>query len=102
MARGLVRKLQGLSSKAGSQPSAPLATAAAAPSVEFLAELQDVKALRRAVAAVGCPDEGMRGSTADVLKLQAAAHPSVIATLTRALRGRVAEAAAAAATVRSI
>eukprot|EP00928_Gymnodinium_smaydae_P076256 TRINITY_DN59247_c0_g1_i1.p1 TRINITY_DN59247_c0_g1~~TRINITY_DN59247_c0_g1_i1.p1 ORF type:complete len:391 (-),score=58.69 TRINITY_DN59247_c0_g1_i1:32-1204(-) len=64
--------------------------------------LDNVLLLRKALAAIGAPDEGMRGTPADALKMQAASDQQVLAVLSKALRARSAEASAAAAIVRSI
>lgn len=58
--------------------------------------------LRESVAAAGLPDEGMRGSFADKVKLQAATDGEVLREIAAALRGRGSEVGAAAAVVRSI
>eukprot|EP00927_Polykrikos_kofoidii_P077865 TRINITY_DN74769_c0_g1_i1.p1 TRINITY_DN74769_c0_g1~~TRINITY_DN74769_c0_g1_i1.p1 ORF type:complete len:404 (+),score=74.31 TRINITY_DN74769_c0_g1_i1:47-1213(+) len=77
-----------------------LSLRAAAPFIEALPT--DVFGLRKAVSAVGLPEEGMRGSAADGIKLRAASDPAVLEAVRVALRGPVRQAAAAAATIRSI
>eukprot|EP00971_Amphidinium_carterae_P104446 2068230-Amphidinium_carterae.1 len=65
-------------------------------------DLTKLKTLRAAVVAPDCPDEGMRGSSVDALRLQAAHDPQALATLARSLQGKAMDAAAAAATVRCV
>eukprot|EP00929_Paragymnodinium_shiwhaense_P033931 TRINITY_DN18537_c0_g1_i1.p1 TRINITY_DN18537_c0_g1~~TRINITY_DN18537_c0_g1_i1.p1 ORF type:complete len:411 (-),score=88.93 TRINITY_DN18537_c0_g1_i1:529-1698(-) len=62
----------------------------------------DVKELRKVVAAVGLAEEGMAGSAADAIKSWAAADRTSQEVLIRGLASRAVEAAASAATVRSI
>lgn len=58
--------------------------------------------LRESVAAPMKPDEGMRGTMADKIKLSAAADAEILRAVAAALRGRSSEAADAAAVVRSL
>eukprot|EP00931_Biecheleriopsis_adriatica_P080866 TRINITY_DN54206_c0_g1_i1.p1 TRINITY_DN54206_c0_g1~~TRINITY_DN54206_c0_g1_i1.p1 ORF type:complete len:335 (+),score=65.50 TRINITY_DN54206_c0_g1_i1:22-1005(+) len=58
--------------------------------------------LRESVEAAGSPDEGMRGTLADKLKLKAASDQEVLLALASALQGQGADAVHAAAVARSI
>jgi len=95
--RGRLRKLRGGDGKG-------VATSAATTSQQLpVGPLpKDLRELRQVVAAVGAPDEGMRGTAADGVKLHAASDADTLAVLAAGLRGRSADVAAAAATVRSI
>mmetsp|Transcript_47383 Transcript_47383/g.112693 ORF Transcript_47383/g.112693 Transcript_47383/m.112693 type:complete len:391 (+) Transcript_47383:63-1235(+) len=101
-ARSIVRKLAQLSGSGQQQPQAVQIQLPPAATLSLPKDLADVKVLRAAVAAPGCPDEGMRGSGVDALRLQAAMDRQAQATLAKALRGKAAEAAQAAAAIRCI
>mmetsp|Transcript_85256 Transcript_85256/g.239794 ORF Transcript_85256/g.239794 Transcript_85256/m.239794 type:complete len:419 (+) Transcript_85256:55-1311(+) len=107
VARGLIRKLQeggGVAAEASVPP--PAASVAAEEAevevVELPEDPSDLRAVRRAVAAQGRLDEGMRGTPADVLKLRAAADPAIVSAIAAGLRGRLKDATHAAAALRSI
>lgn len=96
VARGIVRKLQ---SEVGRNQTEAKRAPVAAP---IVLRADDIRELRKMVAAKSLPDEGMRGSDADQAKLQAASDPAVLAALGAALRGRSMDAAVAAGIVRSV